>query len=309
MLKESDSQSYRKIFLSDPNPFISENFFELNCRKVEKIVRLVNADEKPAIGLIAGIKNGFILSPFSAPFGGFHFRNEKTYISEIDNFLSSLKDYIVSESLKGIEIILPPDIYSQTFNAKAINSFARNGFRSDIPEITGWVNLESFNNVFTQSNSREYYRQALRNGLVFEHATDESDRREIYNLIRENRAKFGRPLFMSYDDIVATGSLWPVDYFKVMTTDKSIVASAILYQNHPEIVYAVFWGDNETGRPLRAMDFLAFNLWSYYKNLGYKYIDLGISTETGNPNEGLLRFKESHESVSSVRYKFRWNLN
>ena len=309
MLIESDPSSYRKYFHSDPNPFISEKFIELNCQKAERIVRLVNADEKPAIGLLAGIKNGFLLSPFSAPSGGFHFRNEKTYIGEIDNFLSLLKDYIVSKSLKGIEITLPPDIYSPQFNAKAINSFARNGFRSEIPEITGWVNLESFNNVFTQSNSREYYRQSLRNGLVFELALEESDRREVFNLIRENRAKFGRPIFMSYDDIVATGDLWPVDYFKVMTTDKTIVASAIMYQNHPEIVYAVFWGDNENGRPLRAMDFLAFNLWSYYKNLGYKYIDLGISTETGNPNEGLLRFKESHESVSSLRYKFYWKVD
>lgn len=309
MLKESDSQSYRKIFHSDPNPFISEKFIELNCRKVEKIVRLVNADEKPVIGLTAGIKNGFLLSPFSAPFGGFHFRNEKTYIGEIDNFLALLQEYIASTDLKGIEITLPPDIYSPTFNAKAINSFARNGFRSDIPEITGWVNLENFNNVFTQGNSREYYRQACRNGLLFEHASEESDKREVYNLIRENRAKFGRPLFMTYEDIVMTGDLWPVDYFKVMAADRTIVASAVLYQNHPEIVYAVFWGDTETGRPLRAMDFLAFNLWTYYKNLGYKFIDLGISTETGNPNEGLLRFKESHESVSSLRYKFNWKVN
>lgn len=114
---------------------------------------------------------------------------------------------------------------------------------------------------------------------------------------------------MTYEDIVMTGDLWPVDYFKVMAADRTIVASAVLYQNHPEIVYAVFWGDTETGRPLRAMDFLAFNLWSYYKNLGYKFIDLGISTETGNPNEGLLRFKESHESVSSLRYKFNWKVN
>jgi hypothetical protein len=50
------------------------------------------------------------------------------------------------------------------------------------------------------------------------------------------------------------------------------------------------------------MDFLVLQLWSHYKALGYRYIDLGISTESGVPNEGLLRFKETHECVSSLRH-------
>ncbi len=112
---------------------------------------------------------------------------------------------------------------------------------------------------------------------------------------------------MTLDDIIHTSKLWPVDFFKVMAADRTIVASAIFYRYHPEICYGVFWGDNEVGRPIRAMDFLTFKLWSHYKNLGYKFIDLGISTEAGLPNEGLLRFKESHEAFSSLRYKFFWN--
>jgi len=54
------------------------------------------------------------------------------------------------------------------------------------------------------------------------------------------------------------------------------------------------------------MDFLLFNLWSYYKEVGFELIDLGISTEAGLPNEGLLRFKETHGSVSSIRNTFTW---
>ena len=109
---------------------------------------------------------------------------------------------------------------------------------------------------------------------------------------------------MTFDDIIATGDLWPVDFFKVTTSSGTLVASAIFYRFDSGICYAVFWGDNEEGRHLRAMDLLAFNLWSYYKKLGFRYVDLGISTERGIPNEGLLRFKESHEATSSLRYKF-----
>ena len=306
MLVEVNSNTYNKYFPVSPHPFISESFIELNKGKTVKVVRLVAENQKPVIGLIAGIKNGVLQSPFSAPFGGFHFRNEIIYIGEIDSFLTSLKEYVVSEGLKGIEIIPPPDIYHLTFNAKTVNSLIRSGFHSKIPEITNWINLKRFNGSFKQSNSREYFRQAVRNGLSFDLASEVGEKIEIYNLICKNRAKFGRPIYMTFQDILNTGNLWPVDFFKVIASDSTLVASAIFYRSHPEIGYAVFWGDNEIGRPLRAMDFLAFNLWTYYKNMGYKYLDLGISTEAGFPNEGLLRFKESHESTSSLRYKFVW---
>jgi lysylphosphatidylglycerol synthetase-like protein (DUF2156 family) len=112
---------------------------------------------------------------------------------------------------------------------------------------------------------------------------------------------------MTFQDIINTSELWPVDFFRVDDSKGEIVASAIFYRAHPIISYAVFWGDNEIGRPLRAMDFLSFNLWKYYKKLGYPYIDLGTSTESGIPNNGLLRFKETHECFSSLRYSFKWS--
>ena len=142
MLIEVDKITYNRYFPVSPNPFISEPFIELNSVKADRIVRLVDDAEEPVIGLAAGIKDGVLRSPFSAPFGGFHFRKENIYISEIDRFTEALKSYLVSWKLKGMELILPPDIYHLSFNAKIINSLIRNGFRFLVPEITNWVDLQ-----------------------------------------------------------------------------------------------------------------------------------------------------------------------
>lgn len=308
MLSEVDSKSYARFFPSNPHPFISGPFLELNKGKCERIIRLVEEKEKPGMGLVAGIKQGVIHSPFSAPFGGFHFRKEVMYISEMDTFLDSIKKYIQLQGLSGIELTLPPDIYQLTFNTKLVNSFIRAGFSSKLPDITNWVNLKQFQERFLQKNSKEYLRQAIKNGLSFEQVGDLQEQIEIYELISANRAKFGRPIYMTFKDIEDTGALWPIDFFKVTSADNTMVASAIFYRSHPEISYALFWGDNEEGRPLRAMDYLAFHLWSHYKKLGYHYIDLGNSTESGEPNVGLLRFKESHEATSSLKYTFSWSV-
>ena len=192
MLIEVEPDYYKKLFPLDPHPFVSSPFIELNKLKVDKLVWLVEDTEKPGIGLIAGLKDGKLLSPFSAPFGGFHFRKEIMYINEIDNFLDSLKIYISSNKFSGIDITLPPDIYHQTFNAKTVSSLIRSGFKPSLPEITNWVNLAYFNGIFSQKNSKEYYRQALRNELSFAPSYEESDKEILYELIYNNRKQFGR---------------------------------------------------------------------------------------------------------------------
>lgn len=308
MIIEVSQERFRKAFSSDPHPFLSEKFLDLNKHKVERLVRLLPDNDKPSIGLIAGVKDGVLLSPFSAPFGGFHFKHENVYINEIDNYLGWLTEYLRNNDLIGVKITLPPDLYHRTFNSKVVNSMVRNKFRTSLPEITNWIELRKFSGVFSQKNSREYYHQALRNGLKFHQVTESKDIEDAYKIISDNRAKFGRPIYMSLEDILNTGKLWPVDFFKVCTRDNQSCAAAIFYRSRSDIAYAVFWGDNETGRKLRAMDFIAYQLISFYKDLDYSYLDMGISTEMGVPNEGLLRFKESHEAVSSLRFKYEWHV-
>jgi hypothetical protein len=116
----------------------------------------------------------------------------------------------------------------------------------------------------------------------------------------------GRPIHMSFEDVLSATTIFPTDFFKVVNVDQEIIAGAIMYRFHKEIVYALLWGDSLNGRSDRAMDFLVFNLWSHYKAAGFNVIDLGISTVEGIPNEGLLRFKETHECQSSLRFTFKW---
>lgn len=305
MFAEVESKVFKERFPSDPHPFISDLFMELNKAKVDRVVRLTDTS-KYSVGLVAGVKDQRIKSPFSAPFGGFHFRHEQLYVSELNDFVTSLVAYARGNGIAAIDVTLPPDIYNQTFNAKACSVLISSGFTQKMPEITNWVDLFQFSERFNHRSSREYYNQALRHGLTFSTFDSVDKKGEIYDLICDNRKRMGRPIYMSLADLERTGSLWPVDYFGVSTTDGVLVAGAIFYRAHPSIVYAVFWGDSEAGRPLRAMDFLLFNLWSHYKKLGYNFIDLGVSTESGKPNEGLLRFKETHECISSLRYTFSW---
>lgn len=307
MILNVDSEKFNYYFPNNPHQFISEAFINLNATKVDTIVHLVQNTDKVQIGLIAGIRDGVLMSPFSAPFGGFHFKNDKMYPDVIEDFMNELFEYANNENITQIKITLPPDIYSQTLNAKMVNVFIRLGLKMETPEITNWVDLNEFKGLFTHAASRTYYNQSVKNKLEFKKVESIDEMKLIYNLIVDNRARMGRSIFMTFNDLLETSKLFETDYFKVIKPDGELVAGAIFYRAHENISYAVFWGDALEGRPVRAMDFLIFNLWSFYKEQGFKFIDLGTSTEAGIPNEGLLRFKETHECYSSIKYTFIWH--
>jgi len=309
MILDVQPKIFRHKLPFDPHPFVSEAFTSLNALKVDRIVRLVQDLDKVPIGLVAGIRDGVLLSPFSAPFGGFHFKDDDIYPKAIEGFTNELLEYIHNENFTGLQITLPPDIYSQSFNAKVVNTFIRLGLTMSAPEITNWVDLRDFEGACTHPDSRTYYNQSVKNGLKFSLVSDLEEMQLIYNLVADNRARMKRSIRMTFNDLIETSKILPTDYFKVVSLTGKIVAGAIFYRAHKEIPFAVFWGDTVEGRPFRAMDFLTINLWNFYKKLGFRFIDLGISTESGIPNEGLLRFKETHECRSSLRYSFSWVTN
>jgi len=304
MIRVKTSDEFFNCFNSTLNPFLSNKYISANSFKVEDLLFLTENDDKPSIGIVFGIENNLLVNPFSAPFGGFHYTHENIYISKIEAFVQDLHFFFGIELYTSMRFVIPPSIYGSSFNAKMVNSMVRNGFHLDALELTSFVDLMKFDERFSVRSSREYYNQAKRNNLNFKKIEIESEKREIIELVRDNRERKERILRMTYEDFLIVENIWQVDYLGVLDEHQQIVAGGIFYKFHDNnIIYIAIWGDSPEGRRLRAMDFLIFESWMFYKNLGVRYIDLGISTEgKGEPNEGLLRFKETHEATTELRY-------
>ena len=304
MLYEVSREIYHNLFRQDLNLFISIRFIDLNKKKVDKLVYLVNDKNKASVGIVFGKKDNELLCPFSAPFGGFHYRHEKISPVIISDFLTDLKTYCTTNEIKKIEIVLPPDIYGQSINAKLVNALIRNGFHMLLPELTNIGDLKAFNGEFTDYKSRKCFRQAEKHSLIFRVASTLEEKSGAYDIILKNRQWLKRPMSMTFKEVMDISKIWDVDFFFVTNDENKKLSAAIFYRAHKKIVQAIWWGDVEEGRGFRAMDFLCNHLWKYYKALEYEYIDLGISTEDGIPNDGLLRFKESLDAYTSLKFRF-----
>ena len=297
-------KKYKNYFPDDPNPFVSEGFINLTKHKVDRIVRLVNSDKDVCIGLVAGIKDNSLLAPFSAPFGGFHYKYEAIFYNQIYDFILGLKRYITDENIETIKITLSPNVYNPCINAKLVNAFVRLGFTMNTPDIISYMDLRHFDGEWCKSEVRQNCNRAIRNGLTFSHVIDEASIKDAFDIISGNRTGQKRHIYMSLNDLLEVNSVIPVDFFLVRNMRGDNIGSGVFYRGHKKIVQGIFVGDLLSSRNLGAMDFLFLNVFNYYKENGFDFIDLGKSSSDGEPNVGLIRFKEIHNCISTLGYSF-----
>lgn len=119
---------------------------------------------------------------------------------------------------------------------------------------------------------------------------DTEGRRRAYDVIRRNREEHGYPLRMSLSDVEATIGIIPADFF-LLRHEGEDVAAAQVFHVAEGIAQVIYWGDLRAYSSLRPMNYLAFRIFEHYSREGLRILDIGPSTEDGEPNYGLCDFK------------------
>ena len=303
---EVDANTYNKS-IKTFSLFTSANFAILNQKKVETLYFLLFKDSKVRLGIILGLIQNELHSPFSSPYGGFSFVELDCKAKIIDQAISIFNDWIIKKRISKVKIVQPPIHYNIQFQTRLTNGLRNNSFEIEQLDINHHfkVPLGSFENIYIKlikSNARKNLNNSLKKGLTFL-KLNEQEYKRAYEVITINRLEKQKPLRMSLDQILELTSLTQVDFFIVKDQNHD-VASAIVFHLNAELVQVVYWGDNPNFYELRVMNFLTFNLFKYYSLNGIQTIDIGISTENSIPNYGLCEFKESIGCEISLKHTF-----
>lgn len=296
-----------------PNPnhiFNTGAFSKLNEFRFEKVYYLIFKDSKTRLGIILGLREGVLLSPFSATFGGFEFVSEDVKLYQIDAAIQSLFNWATAKKYNGIRIILPPFFYKEDFLAKVTNCIYRAGFETKNMELNYHFDTAKLSDTYEQDiwyNARKNLKRANSHNLVFE-KLDKAQGKSAYDIIAQNRNERGFPLRMTWEQLTNTSNVIPMDFFLAKSAT-DIIGSAIVYHMAPGIVRVIYWGDLPQFSEYKTMNFLSFNLFKHYKEQGIKIMDIGHSTEDSVPNNGLCEFKESIGCSIGLLYEFYKKLN
>lgn len=291
-----------------PNPnhiFNSGAFSKLNESRFEKVYYLIFKDSKTRLGIILGLREQVLLSPFSATFGGFEFMSADVKLYQIDAALESLFNWASIKKFTGIKIIPPPFFYNEDFLAKVTNSMYRAGFETQNMELNYHFQTAKLLETYEEKiwyNARKNLKKANSFGLLFE-KLETTQGKLAYDVIAQNRSERGFPLRMTWEQLVQTNTVIPMDFFLVKTATETIGA-AIVYHLTPSVVRVIYWGDLPQFSEYKTMNFLSCQLFKYYKEQGIQMIDIGHSTVDSVPNNGLCEFKESIGCSISLLYEF-----
>jgi hypothetical protein len=307
---EVTAQSYSAAF---PNPsyvFNSSEFNVLNESKCESVYYLLFKDTKVRLGIIFGLRNNLLMSPFSAPFGGFLAISNDIKLYQIDSALAALTTWATEKKADGIRIVSPSFFYNHNFLNKVYNCLYRAGFESSNIELNYQFPTHKFNENYQTNiwyNARKNLKRAFQANFTFE-KLDHHNGKVAYDVIAQNRKERGFPLRMTWEQLLETTAIIPADFFIVKKEEIS-VAAAVVFHVANQIVQVIYWGDLPLYAEFKTMNFLSFQVFQYYTQQGISIIDIGPSTEDSVPNNGLCEFKESIGCDISIKTEFYKKLN
>jgi len=292
-ITEISPQEFGTLFPTPQHVYNSVAFARLNSYKADAVHYLLFADSKPRVGIILGERGGKLLSPFSAPFGGFVTARTQS-LEHICEAATLLRQY-GAEAGKKILITLPPTIYDSSMTAKTANALSSAG-RLRCIDVNYHIDLTAFDRYerMMKPNARKNLHHAMNEDFAFRHCTSDDSEgvRAAYEVIRINREEHGYPLRMTLDDVLATTLLIPADFF-VLSTGGTDVAAAQVFRVSDDIHQVIYWGDRQGFSAMRPMNRLAYSIFEFYHNRGVGTLDIGPSSTDGIPNYGLCEFKES----------------
>ena len=95
-IQEVSTQEYTNAIEHHPHIFNTAAFSEINRHKADAVRYLLFADGgKTRFGMVLGERNGKLLTPFSAPFGGLS-ANKQQRLDTIEEAVKALAEYAKS---------------------------------------------------------------------------------------------------------------------------------------------------------------------------------------------------------------------
>mgnify|MGYP002672692307 CR=1 FL=1 len=274
-----------------------EVFCEYNKNKVEEVYYLLFADGKKERFVIPfGRRNSTLYAPFSAPYCLPGEISANTSAKHYGEAIEQMIGYARTLRVTAINITFPPFFYANRQISHWINACVNLGGNIGKWDLNYAIDLYQIKEVGYQKclnyNARRNLRISHERGCEVKECLEKKEVEECYEIIRKNRESKGYPLRMTFEQVEWTRNLSEGKWFCVLCEGEKI-ASAVIFPVTTEIAQVIYWGNVPGSEEKKPINALAEFLTDFYLKLGFKFLDIGPSTDQGIPNYGLIDFKES----------------
>lgn len=280
----------------------TETYYSLRTDASDRRLRIDCDDDAGRLigSAVFGIDSTMAVAGFGAPFGGFDLVRSNETVANIERLVDFAVGSLRNRGITDIEVRAKPDHYGS--NAAALMFVMLNrGFTLSSCDINTYIDLSSTESVDDYIGSlkpaaRKMLRKSERLGLrsIQLDPADEAGWAEAYDVLRINRVSRGRPMRLPFDYVQTVRDAFPGRVRMLcLRDDTRTVAAALLYRILPEHDVVQYWGDGHHHFTTSPMNLLVRDVVVHALAAGTRFLDVGISSEDGVPNHGLLQFKRS----------------
>jgi hypothetical protein len=309
VLKAADS-----VITSDESHlalFLRETYHAIGPQPSLRLARYDHVVAGRLIGTLSGIVEGdTFCSGFSAPFGGAEILRAGEPVEHVMEMVERAREQLVADGVRTIRIRCRPPFYTgETSVQFALTTL---GFSVATTDLNYHLDLAPLGSAecyveALKSPARRALGHALGLGLEFDEAADEGEWAAAYEVLRENRVSKGRPMRLSLEYVTTLRDLFPGRVrMYVLRSGGAVCAAALVYRILPGRDVVQYWGDAHHTLERSPMNVLVYRLVERALGEGVETIDLGISTDHGVPNQGLIQFKQSVLARPSLRPEMEW---
>ena len=291
--------------VADPNePHLvlwnTATFYDLRPGALAGRVRVDHHDDKGRLvgSFVGGRADGSTVSGFGAPFGGIDVAKAGDTVANVEH----LVERALTEIGRGgaVEVRAKPPHYGAN---EAVLEFAllNRGFEVVGCELNFYLDLTGLETVGDyvaglKPAARKMLRrsEALRLDVNQVAECDEARWEEAYEVLRRNRVDRGRPMRLPLDYVRSIRDAFPGRVRLIAAASEGAVcAAALVYRVAPGRDLVQYWGDAGPALPVSPMNVLVRAVVEHALAAGAATIDIGISSEDGAANHGLVQFKRS----------------
>ena len=286
--------------------FHTEKFLSYHGDKFVNVKHFLEDGDKKIIFISAIDKDGFLNSHPGSSYGGPVFSSKCTY-DDLCGFIASLKKDCRDKHLNGIKMRLPPRVFHSGLSEDLDFALIKSGFKVTY-ELSSAISL--FDKIPYASSAKRSYNKAISNGLYFKIIYSIDDHKIFYSNLCHNLSMHDAYPTHTEKELISLSDLffWKIFLYKVCNLRGEMIAGSMVLECNKIAAHTFYLWQDYNYQIYRPMNLLIFRLAEIYKAKGFKYLNLGISTEDNglSLNRGLLRFKESFGARGVLRKTFKW---
>ncbi len=238
--------------------------------------------------------------------------HESAGLETVEGVMDSVLAYCRDLGAGGIEMTLPPSVYSRRASDCIDFALVRRGFAYRKRELTAVIDLGRIGGEPEMSFRDTARRGAARASRLGVQVVEDPDFSRFYPVLETNlQDRHGVRPTHTLEELERLRDLVGRERIRQFTAvdDGRVVAGMVMFRCNPRVTLAFYISHDARHQSKRPVNLLYQEVIRWARDEGYRYLDLGTFTLDMQVNRGLCRFKESFGARGHFRDTFHARLD